>query len=61
MPNKYSSETKELDFKPVVLTQQVSKAIRDAILEGIFKGGQKLVESKLQAQFGISRFPVRVT
>jgi len=63
MRNKTSSEIstkiKQLDFKPTVLVEQVSQILADAILEGILKGGDKLVEAELVKQFGISRAPIR--
>nr|HID58003.1 GntR family transcriptional regulator [Desulfobacterales bacterium] len=48
-----------LNFKHTVLVDQVSDTIAQAILEGILKGGDQLVEAKLQEQFGISRSPLR--
>ena len=54
-----STKIKQLDFKPTVLVEQVSQILADAILEGILKGGDKLVEAELVKQFGISRAPIR--
>jgi len=48
-----------LNFKHTVLVDQVSDTIAQAILEGILRGGDQLVEAKLQKQFGISRSPLR--
>jgi DNA-binding GntR family transcriptional regulator len=50
---------KEHDFQPAVLGAQVSQILTDAILEGILKQGDQLVEAELQKQFGISRSPLR--
>lgn len=33
--------------------------LREAILEGTLRGGEQLVEAKLQEQFGVSRSPIR--
>ena len=50
---------KKLHLKPSVLVEQVSETLADAIMEGVFKGGDQLVEAELQKQFGISRSPIR--
>lgn len=47
------------DFQPAVLGEQVSQILTGAILEGILKQGDQLVEAELQKQFGISRSPLR--
>jgi len=47
------------DFKPMVLVEQVSNFLKEAILEGILKGGDQLVEADLKEDFGISRSPLR--
>jgi len=57
--SEISTKIKQLDFKPTVLVEQVSQILADAILEGILKGGDKLVEAELVKQFGISRAPIR--
>lgn len=54
-----SSRLKDIDFKPFVLVEQVSRVLTEAILEGVFKGGDQLVEADLKEQFGISRSPLR--
>lgn len=41
------------------LNDQVREALRDAILSGRFKPGDRLVEAKLATLFGVSRNPVR--
>ncbi|MEW6670049.1 MAG: GntR family transcriptional regulator [Thermodesulfobacteriota bacterium] len=50
---------KQYDFRPDVLAEKVSRILTEAILEDVLKGGDKLVESDLQKQFGISRSPLR--
>jgi len=47
------------DFKPKGLVDQVTQLLTDAILDGSVKEGDKLVETRLQKQFGISRSPIR--
>jgi DNA-binding GntR family transcriptional regulator len=49
----------QIDLKSSVLGEQVSRILSDAILEGVLKGGDKLVEAELQKKFGISRSPLR--
>ena len=41
------------------LNDMVSSALRDAILDGRFKPGERLVEDKIARMFGVSRNPVR--
>ena len=50
---------KEHDFQPAVLGEKVSQILTDAILEGILKQGEQLLEVELQKQFRISRSPLR--
>jgi len=45
--------------KPTSLVDQVVQAIREGIQEGRFVPGQRLIESDLTEQFGISRGPLR--
>ncbi|THB72345.1 MAG: GntR family transcriptional regulator [Desulfobulbaceae bacterium] len=45
--------------RPVGLGLQIAEALKIAILEGNFKGGAQLGEQDLQAQFGVSRSPLR--
>lgn len=45
--------------RPIGLSTQVAEMLTQAILEGDFKGGAQLVETELQAQFGVSRSPLR--
>jgi len=54
-----SKKLREIDFEPKVLMSQISQILTDAILEGLLKGGDQLVESELQKGFGISRSPLR--
>jgi DNA-binding GntR family transcriptional regulator len=56
---KLSGKIKNLNFQPHVLAEQVSRILTEAILEGVLKGGDQLIEAELQKQFGISRSPVR--
>lgn len=41
------------------LTQSVAERISDAILDGHFEPGERLVETRLSTMFGVSRAPVR--
>lgn len=47
------------EFKPTGLGEQVSQMLTDAILDGTIREGDKLIETKLQQEFGISRSPIR--
>lgn len=47
------------EFKPRVLADQVSRMLMEAILDGTLKPGERLTETDLQAQLGISRSPLR--
>ena len=49
----------QIDLRSNVLGEQVSRILSDAILEGVLKGGDRLVEAELQKKFGISRSPLR--
>ena len=49
----------QFDLKSNVLGEQVSRILTEAILEGVLKGGDKLVEAELQKKFNISRSPLR--
>jgi len=46
-------------FSPQVLTEQISKVLTEAILDGALEPGTQLVEMELQQQLGISRSPLR--
>jgi DNA-binding GntR family transcriptional regulator len=54
-----TGKIKQGDFTPSVLGEQVARILTEAILEGLLKGGDQLVEAELQKQFGISRSPLR--
>ncbi len=54
-----TDQIEQIDLKPSVLAEQVSRILSDAILEGVLKGGDKLIEAELQKKFGISRSPLR--
>jgi DNA-binding GntR family transcriptional regulator len=56
---KLTGKIKDLEFRPHVIGQQVSNILTEAILEGVLKGGDQLIEVELQKQFGISRSPLR--
>ena len=56
---KLNGKIKNLNFQPHVLGEQVARILTEAILEGVLKGGDQLVETELQKQFGISRSPLR--
>ncbi len=45
--------------RPPSLTNQVSKRIVDAIDEGVFQPGERLVETRLAEMFQVSRGPIR--
>jgi DNA-binding GntR family transcriptional regulator len=56
---KLTGKIKDFDFRPHVLGEQVSHILMEAILEGVLRGGDQLVEVELQKQFGVSRSPLR--
>ena len=56
---KLTGKIKDLEFRPHVLGEQVSRILTEAILEGVLNGGDQLIEAELQSQFGISRSPLR--
>ena len=58
-PDKLIGKFKDLNFRPHVLGEQVSNILTEAILVGVLKGGDQLIEAELQKQFGISRSPLR--
>jgi DNA-binding GntR family transcriptional regulator len=47
------------NIQPLGLVPQISKVLVDAILHGVYKGGEQLVETELQKKFKISRTPLR--
>ncbi|MBI5579912.1 MAG: GntR family transcriptional regulator [Deltaproteobacteria bacterium] len=56
---KLASKLRSIDFRPTGLVEKLSETLTEAILEGIFKEGDQLIEVDLQKQFGISRTPIR--
>ena len=52
-------ELPEENVQPLGLVPQISKVLVDAILHGVYKGGEQLVEIELQKKFKISRSPLR--
>jgi DNA-binding GntR family transcriptional regulator len=56
---KLTSKLSAIGFKPTGLVEKLSETLTEAILEGIFKEGDQLIEVDLQQQFGISRTPIR--
>ena len=58
MPEK-TDDMHRLDFKHTALVDRVSETLAQAILEGVLKGGDQLVEARLQKRFGVSRSPLR--
>lgn len=53
------SKLKSIEFRPAGLVEKLSEAMTEAILEGVFRGGDQLTELDLQKQFKISRTPIR--
>lgn len=56
---KPASRQKYIDFRPAGLVEKLSEAMTEAILEGVFKEGDQLIELDLQKRFNISRTPIR--
>ena len=54
-----SEKLKQTGFKQPPLVEQISIILTDTIIEGVLKGGEQLIEAKLQEQFGISKSPIR--
>lgn len=50
---------KQLDFQPAMLGRQISNVLTQAIVANEIKGGEQLVELKLQKELGVSRSPLR--
>jgi len=57
--DKLTLKLKNLNFSPNVIAEQVSRILTEAILEGVLRGGDRLIEAELQKQFGVSRSPLR--
>jgi DNA-binding GntR family transcriptional regulator len=53
------TEQKKIKNKPTGLGVQIAEMLKQAILEGDFKGGDQLGEHDLQVRFGVSRSPLR--
>jgi DNA-binding GntR family transcriptional regulator len=54
--------SKKRQFSPqyaVPLVEQITEFLTQAILDGQFRSGDRLVETGLQKQFGVSRSPIR--
>jgi DNA-binding GntR family transcriptional regulator len=51
----------KIEFQPVTLRDQVQERMREAIIEGHFKPGERLVERPLCDQLGVSRTVIRET
>lgn len=49
----------DLKVTPVTIQAQTASKLRDAILDGLFKPGEKLLEAELCRQMGVSRTSVR--
>jgi DNA-binding GntR family transcriptional regulator len=53
------SKLEKIEFRASGLAEKMAETLSDAILEGIIKAGDQLLELELQKQFGISRTPIR--
>jgi DNA-binding GntR family transcriptional regulator len=49
----------KVHIKPLLLVEQVTKILTEAIVTGGMNGGDQLIETELQKYFGISRTPLR--
>jgi DNA-binding GntR family transcriptional regulator len=57
-----TSQSKKKTFSPqfaIPLVEQITDFLTQAILDGQFESGGRLVETGLQRQFGVSRSPIR--
>jgi len=53
---------KKREFSPqysLPLVEQISEFLTQAIMDGQFESGERLVENELQRRFGVSRSPIR--
>ena len=50
---------KQQEFKPQLITQQVSRILTEMILDGTLEPGEQLTETELQKHLGVSRSPLR--
>ncbi|HEX7126545.1 MAG TPA: GntR family transcriptional regulator [Thermodesulfobacteriota bacterium] len=56
------TERRRIDFRierPQTLREQIVDSIRDAIIHGVLKPGERVAEPELALRFGISRTPIR--
>ena len=51
----------KIEQQPTTLRDMVLERLRDAIIDGVFKPGDRLVERVLCEQLGVSRTVVRET
>lgn len=54
-----SERLKHLEFRTVGMGQAISENLMQAIMSGILKEGEQLVEAELQKLFGVSKSPIR--
>jgi DNA-binding GntR family transcriptional regulator len=57
-----STPFRKKEFSPrysLPLVEQISEFLTQAIMEGQFTSGERLVENELQRRFGVSRTPIR--
>lgn len=55
-------KVKRREFSPqysVPLVEQITEFLTQAIMDGQFESGERLVENELQRRFGVSRSPIR--
>lgn len=57
--NPRNAEKEFVPQYPTSLVEQVVEFLTNAIIEGRYKSGQRLVENELRREFGISRAPIR--
>ncbi len=56
------TDRRRIDFRierPQTLREQIVDSIRDAIIRGVLKPGERVAEPELAVRFGISRTPIR--
>jgi DNA-binding GntR family transcriptional regulator len=57
-----SAKVKKREFSPqysIPLVEQITEFLTQAIMDGQFESGERLVENELQRRFGVSRSPIR--
>jgi DNA-binding GntR family transcriptional regulator len=60
MPLKGVSQATSLrNFEPKLISEHIYEALRELVIKGEIKEGERLVESDLCREFGVSRSPVR--